>query len=58
MNNLQNLVMFFIYGFIGLLSLIAITSVVTTISTNLALRKQEFAMLKSIGMTKKGLKKY
>ncbi|MDL2225008.1 ABC transporter permease, partial [Eubacteriales bacterium OttesenSCG-928-M02] len=41
------------YGFVALLSLIAITSVITTIVTNLRLRRQEFAMLKSMGMAKK-----
>jgi putative ABC transport system permease protein len=40
-----------------MLSLIAITSVITTISTGMALRRQEFAMLYSAGMTPKGLNK-
>ncbi len=43
----------FLYGFITVISLIGITNIFNTITTNVALRKQEFAMLKSIGMTKK-----
>lgn len=41
------------YGFIVLISLIAATNVFNTINTNIGLRRREFAMLKSIGMTKK-----
>lgn len=47
----------FSYGFIILISLIAAANVFNTISTNLNLRRREFAMLKSIGMTKKGFSK-
>ena len=43
----------FSYGFIVLISLIAAANVFNTISTNIALRRREFAMLKSIGMTQK-----
>lgn len=43
----------FSYGFIVLISLIAAANVFNTISTNIGLRRHEFAMLKSIGMTKK-----
>ncbi len=46
----------FSYGFIILISLIAIANVFNTISTNLRLRKREFAMLKSTGMTPKGFR--
>lgn len=46
-----------LYGFIGLVTLIGITSVFNTISTSLALRKKEFAMLRSIGLTPKGFQK-
>lgn len=45
------------YGFIILITLIAIVNVFHTISTNVSLRKREFAMLCSVGMTKKDLKK-
>ena len=47
----------FSYGFIVLISLIAMANVFNTISTNIALRRREFAMLKSIGMTKRGFNK-
>lgn len=43
----------FSYGFIVLISLIAAANVFNTISTNIGLRRREFAMLKSIGMTRK-----
>lgn len=44
----------FSYGFIVLITLISMANVFNTISTNIALRRQEFAMLKSVGMTKRG----
>lgn len=47
----------FSYGFIILISLIAIANVFNTISTNINLRRREFAMLKSIGMSQKGFLK-
>lgn len=47
----------FSYGFITLLSLISVANVFNTISTNIALRRKDFGMLRSIGMTNKGLKK-
>lgn len=43
----------FAYGFIVLISLIAAANVFNTITTNVQLRRREFAMLKSIGMTKR-----
>ena len=43
----------FIYGFIIVVTLIGITSVFNTITSNVELRQKDFAMLKSIGMTKK-----
>ncbi len=45
------------YGFIVLISLIAAANVFNTISTNIALRRREFATLRSVGLTKKGLYK-
>lgn len=42
------------YGFIILISLIAVANVFNTISTNLMLRRKEFAMLRSMGMQPKG----
>ena len=41
----------FSYGFIILISLIAMTNVFNTISTSIALRRQEFGMLRSVGLT-------
>ncbi len=57
MNNLFTLVAIFLYGFIIVISLIGITNIFNTITTNMNLRKQEFAMLKSIGMISKEFKK-
>jgi putative ABC transport system permease protein len=47
----------FVYGFITLISLICIANIFNTISTNIALRRKEFAMLRSVGMTPKGFNK-
>jgi putative ABC transport system permease protein len=47
----------FSYGFIVLISAISIANIFNTISTGVALRKREFAMLKSVGMTPKGFAK-
>ena len=47
----------FAYGFIILISLIAAANVFNTISTSIMLRRREFAMLKSIGMTDHGMQK-
>jgi len=55
--NITLIVMLFGYGFIAMLSLIALTSVIATISTNMRLRRQEFAMLYSAGMTPEGMDK-
>lgn len=51
--NLITIVRVFSYGFIVLISLIAAANVFNTISTNISLRRREFAMLKSVGMTAK-----
>lgn len=45
------------YGFIILISLISVANVFNTISTNLMLRRKEFAMLRSVGMSGKGFRK-
>ncbi len=57
MNNLFTLIGIFLYGFIIVISLIGITNIFNTITTNMEFRKQEFAMLKSIGMTSKEFNK-
>ena len=54
-NNILTLINVFSYGFIGLISLIAVANVFNTISTNVALRKRDFCMLQSIGMSQKGM---
>ena len=52
--NLLLIVDVFSYGFIILISLISVANVFNTISTNVSLRRREFAMLKSVGMTPGG----
>lgn len=47
----------FSYVFIGLISAIGIANIFNTISTSIILRKREFAMLKSVGMTPRGFHK-
>lgn len=52
----QNLVLIirvFSYGFIILISLISLANVFNTISTSILLRRREFAMLRSVGMTQR-----
>lgn len=44
----------FSYGFIILIALISVANVFNTISTGIHLRRREFAMLKSVGMTNRG----
>ena len=53
MNSMFTLIAIFLYGFITVIALIGITNIFNTITTNMELRSREFAMLKSIGMTKK-----
>lgn len=47
----------FVYGFVVVISLVSITNIVNTISTNINLRKREFAIIKSIGVTHSGFNK-
>ena len=56
-NNLILIVKILMYGFISLVTLIGVTSVFNTISTSMALRKREFAILRSIGLTRGGFNK-
>ena len=55
--NVFILIGIFLYGFIIVISLIGITNIFNTITTNMELRKPEFAMLKSVGMTTKEFKR-
>ena len=52
---LLTVVQTFSYGFIILISLLSAANVFNTISTNIALRRRDYAMLGSIGMDRKGL---
>ncbi|NLN64859.1 MAG: FtsX-like permease family protein [Clostridiaceae bacterium] len=47
----------FTYGFIALITAICIANILNTITTSIALRKREFAMLKSVGITPGGFNK-
>ena len=55
--NMILIIQVFSYGFVALISLIAAANVFNTISTNIGLRRREFAMLRSVGMTQKGFNK-
>ena len=41
----------FLYGFITVITLIGVTNIFNTVTTNMELRGREFAMLRSVGMT-------
>ena len=51
------LVMVFVYGFVSLLIIIGLTNIISTVSTNIYARFREFAMLKSVGMDRRGLRR-
>ena len=51
------LVSVFLYGFIAVITLIGVTNIFNTITTNMILRSKEFANLKSVGMTTKEFNK-
>ena len=58
--NLKSIIIFiniFLYSFLVIVLLISITNIFTTITTSMQIRQKEFAMLKSIGMTKKEFNK-
>jgi len=55
--NIITIINVFAYGFIVLISLIAAANVFNTVSTNIILRRRDFAMLKSVGMTQNGFRK-
>lgn len=46
-----------LYGFVSLVTLIGVTSVLNTINTSIQLRRREFAILRSVGLTPKGFNK-
>lgn len=47
----------FLYGFIGVITLIGCLNIINTISTNLILRTRELSMLKAVGMAKTAIEK-
>ena len=49
--NMILLIEIFLYGFITVITLVGVTNIFNTITTNMILRSKEFAMLKSVGMT-------
>ncbi len=53
MQSFYTLIAIFLYGFITVIALIGVTNIFNTITTNMNLRRREFAMLKSVGMSKK-----
>lgn len=55
--NLITIINVFSYGFITLISLVAMTNVFNTISTNVMLRTRDFAMLQSVGMTRREMRR-
>lgn len=57
MNTLAFVIQVLVYGFIALISLITVFNIINTISTGIAMREKEFAMLKSVGITPKGFNK-
>ena len=52
--NMNTIIQVFSYGLIVMISLVSAANVFNTISTNIHLRRREFAMLKTVGMTQKG----
>lgn len=47
----------FLYGFVGIITLISSINIINTISTNIILRTKEIAMIKAVGMSQRGIKK-
>lgn len=56
-DSVRLVVYIFAYGFIGIITLIGVTNIFNTLTSNIDLRQREFAMLKSIGMSKKEFNK-
>lgn len=57
MNTIMFVMQVFVYGFIALISLITLFNIINTISNSTMLRKKEFAMFKSVGITPSGFNK-
>lgn len=56
-NAIALVIQVFVYGFVALISLITVFNIINTISSGIASRKKEFAMMKSVGITPKGFNK-
>lgn len=55
--NILIFIQVFVYGFITLITLICVANIFNTISTGVILRKREFAMIQSVGMTPKSFRR-
>lgn len=55
-NSLLGMMQIIIYGFLSLISIICLTTLFNTMTSNIRLRQREFAILKSIGMTTKQIR--
>lgn len=53
MTNMLLLISIFLYGFITVIILVGLTNIFNSLSTNMNMRRKEFATLQSIGMTDK-----
>ncbi|MBS4538372.1 FtsX-like permease family protein [Clostridium sp. D2Q-11] len=51
------MVQILLYGFVVVVSLIGSVNIINTLTTNILLRKREFATIRSVGLTHKGLRK-
>jgi cell division protein FtsX len=56
-HQIYTMLMIFIYCFIGMLTVIGVTSVLATINSNIALRQSELAVLQAVGMDHRGLRR-
>ncbi|MDR1319983.1 MAG: ABC transporter permease [Gracilibacteraceae bacterium] len=52
--NILLVINIFTYGFVILISLITVANVFNTVSTGIKLRRREFAMLRSVGLSSRG----
>lgn len=57
MNTVIFVLQVFTYGFVALITLIAVANIINTVSTGIDLRRKEFAMYKSVGITPAGFNK-
>lgn len=57
LNRFYLVIAILLYGFIALVTLIGVTSVFNTINTSIALRRKEFGVFRSMGLTPQGFNK-